>query len=68
MAKQIKAKVVAKKASNPGKKFYECPDCGYISAKTFLIDFEGQEYRFCSRCYLEFLKKELPITFERDTK
>jgi hypothetical protein len=46
------------------KKEYQCPTCKYVSAKTVLIIFEGIEYRFCAKCYLEFIKNNVPEVIE----
>jgi transcription elongation factor Elf1 len=49
------------------KKQYQCPTCKYVSAKTVLIIFEEIEYRFCAKCYLEFIKNNVPEVIELPT-
>jgi len=53
--------------STHNKKYF-CPRCNYTSKKTFLVLFEEQEYRFCEKCYLNFLKINLPPVVELPTK
>jgi len=55
------------KADHHGKS-YQCPICKYTSEKTFLFIFEGKEYRFCNKCYLDFLIKTLAQVEEIPTK
>lgn len=47
---------------------YECPTCGYVSDKTHLEFFQGEELRFCEKCYIDFLKLNVPQVIEIPTE
>ena len=71
MTKQQKTSATKKAGTiNDGHhgKSYQCPICKYTSEKTFLFIFEGKEYRFCNKCYLNFLIEALPQAEEIPTK